>query len=33
MKLLQRIRDQDLQRRIEQYQREAQRQQRVEKDW
>jgi len=33
MKLLQRIRDQDLERRIEQYQREAQRQQRVEKDW
>ena len=33
MKLLQRIRDQDLQRRITQYRREAQRQQRVEKDW
>jgi|GEM_PF-460762 len=33
MKLLQRIRDQDLQRRIEQYRRDARRQQRVEKDW
>ncbi len=33
MKLLQRIRDQDLQRRITQYRREAQRQQAVEKDW